>query len=355
MRVLQVVAGINPASGGPTRSVKGLCRALSKAGLDVDLLVLSGHHPFDDAGQVNVIYRQMVDVRCYDLVHLHGLWNPVLHRVVIMCRKDGVPYVISPRGMLDPWALSVKKWKKKLAMLLYQSRDLKYASAIHATAKDESDHICELGFRNHIIIAPNGVTLPPVMPEKRSGGSTFMHTAIFLSRLHPGKGLLTLAEAWARVRPSGWRMRVIGPDSYGHKKEVLARVSELGILRDWQFEEAMDDERKWSAYRSADLLIHPSVSENFGITIAEGLAAGLPVIATKGTPWAELEERRCGWWIDMGVTSLEVALREAMGVSDGTRRDMGDRGRLLVAEKYSWKAVARKMISEYMEIVNAKA
>ena len=366
MRLLHVTMGISPEGGGPTRSVKGLCRALDRAGEDVSLLVLHGNHPFEDRGNVNVIYAsggdavrsrgtrdttvmtQALDVRAYDIVHLHGLWDMGLHKVVRECRKWKVPYVISPRGMLDPWALGVKKWKKLLAMCLYQKNDLKHAAAFHATAEAEASHIRMLGFKQPIIIAPNGVDLPEVMPERTVG----THTAIFLSRLHPGKGLLTLAEAWARVKPVGWRMLVVGPDSYGHKKEVEARLEQLGIAEAWEFAEEMDDVAKWKAYRSADLLAHPSVSENFGITIAEGLAAELPVICTKGTPWSDVESRHCGWWIDLGVEPLVDALKEATAMSDEERRQMGANGRRLVAEKYTWGAVVKAMVDGYESVVS---
>ena len=349
MRVLHVVSGISPTSGGPTRSVKGICRALSKAGVDVTLLVLHGEDVFDNPCGVKVLYNGIAHVERYDIVHLHGLWNPALHAVARRCRLVGVKYIISPRGMLDPWALSVKKWKKRVAMFLYQRRDLKGAAAFHVTAKDELSHVRAAGFSQLCIVAPNAVDLPTMMPERFL--SKGVKTALFLSRLHPGKGLLTLAEAWATVSPKGWRMKVVGPDSYGHKNDVVSALMRLGISEDWEFVDALDDVHKWEAYRTADLLVHPSVSENFGITIAEGLAAGLPVIATKGTPWVELVERKCGWWIDIGVEPLEKALQAAMTLSDLERQAMGIRGRKLVEEKYTWDAVVNTMIKGYKDII----
>lgn len=352
MKVLNVISGISPKSGGPTRSVKGLCRALSQSGVDVTVLVLHGNDVFDNPCGVKTLYGVVPDVKSYDLVHLHGLWDPAIHRVAKACRMASVKYVISPRGMLDPWALSVKKWKKKIALWLYQRRDLRVAAAFHATAEAESRNIRAQGLRQPIIIAPNAVDLPAEMPARTVVGES--KTAIFLSRLHPGKGLMTLAEAWARVRPQGWRMKVVGPDSYGHKKEVIDRLKEKGILGEWEFVDALDDVQKWKAYRSADLLVHPSVSENFGITIAEGLAAELPVICTKGTPWQDIEDQKCGWWIDIGVEPLERALKEAISLSDEERLEMGERGRKLVEEKYTWGAVVKKMIEGYKEVLNGR-
>lgn len=327
----------------------------------------------------------------YFLVHIQGLWQWGLHKIAQACRKAKVPYVISPRGMLDPWALSVKKWKKRLGMLLYQKHDLEQAIAFHVTADMECNHVRALGFTQPCIIAPNGVQVPAVLPEVKVKEDGIQRVAIFLSRLHPGKGLLTLAEAWARVKPQGWVMKVIGPDNYGHKAEVIAKLDSLGIphsqnnslgfgdsglkassavqaptsMSCWQFYDAMDDNEKWLAYRSADLLIHPSVSENFGITIAEGLYAELPVICTKGTPWSEVEGNiqdspsvdnssfasgKCGWWIDQGVDALEAALREA--TSSANLQLLGQNGQRLILSKYTWPAIAQTMIAGYKSILS---
>jgi glycosyltransferase involved in cell wall biosynthesis len=150
-------------------------------------------------------------------------------------------------------------------------------------------------------------------------------------------------------------MKVVGPDSYGHKKDVVEALLRLGIGDEWEFVGTLDDVKKWEAYRSADLLVHPSVSENFGITIAEGLAAELPVICTKGTPWSVVEERKCGWWIEVGVEPLANALHEAMTLSDADRQAMGSRGRKLVEDKYTWDAVVTAVSNGYEEILNGRA
>lgn len=261
--------------------------------------------------------------------------------------------MISVRGMLDPWALKQKWLKKRIARFLYQDADLKRAAALHATAELEAQHIRALGFKNPLILSPNGVNVPPSFPSPSP--STFIsnrvHRALFLSRLHPGKGLLALAEAWARVKPQGWTMRVVGPDSYGHKAVVVAKLESLGIRDQWQFVDMVDDERKWVEYAAADLFVHPSVSENFGLTIAEGLAAGLPVICTKGAPWRDIEERRCGRWIEIGVEPLAAALKEMTNCPSDELREMGARGRQLINEKYTWDAAAQAMVAGYCSVL----
>lgn len=354
MKILHVTMGIDPKSGGTTRSVKGLCRALDRAGIDVTLLVLHGHDEFEDSGGVCLFYGKEMDVLDFDIIHLHGLWNWGLHKIALACRRQGKPYIYSPRGMLDPWALSVKKWKKRLAMALYQRSDLKRATAFHATADAEASHIRNQVFAQKMVIAPNGVEVPASLPTGRKYTKDGVKTALFLSRLHPGKGLVSLARAWADVKPAGWRMLVVGPDDYGHKREVISALDRLGIRSGWEFVDMVGDSEKWEYYCSSDLLVHPSVSENFGITIAEGLAAGIPVICTKGTPWQILEEHHCGWWIDIGAEPLANAIQEAMALSDEERHEMGARGRRLAEEKYTWDAVVKAMVAGYEEILNGK-
>ena len=384
MRVLHVIEGISPTAGGPTRSVKGLTAALAQQGAEVGLFA---HSPFHDWPNAAPVYFQKGTVAKGgkaaselektilsfkpEIIHLHGLWTN--HWDVRVAVKSKIPIVLSPRGMLDPWALSVKKWKKRLAMALYQRHDLKSVSAFHATAELEAANIRAQGLLQPIIISPNGVDVPMEVINafhKSFTSNAGNRVAIFMGRLHPGKGLITLAEAWARVKPQGWIMRVVGPDGSGHKAEVIARLEKLGIsysnvkshiLLDypnnsivrtsWEFVDIVDDKIKWLEYAAADLLIHPSVSENFGITIAEGLATGLPVICTKGTPWSELEVAKCGRWIDIGVEPLVEALKEMVSMTDGDRRQMGERGRRLVKEKYTWAAVVEPLLLGYKKVL----
>lgn len=371
MKILHVIPGISRGSGGPSRSAQGLVSGLNRAGVEAWLLSLTNDEDPWVEGIKNFVseepFENIVALMRPDLVHLHCLWNWGIHRCAVICRKCGIKYVVSPRGMLDPWALSVKKWKKRVARWLYQDRDLRGAAALHATAELESEHIRALGFTNSIIISPNGIDVGKccqcgnIASTNVANDQLGVMEALFMGRLHPGKGLLTLAEAWGKLGVKsegvgsdgvkGWKMVVVGPDSYGHKKDIVAKLEALGIREQWEFVDMVDDRAKWTYYRNADLLIHPSVSENFGITIAEGLSAGLPVICTKGTPWKDLADYRCGWWIDIGVEPLVKALEEAMRLSDEARQEMGARGRKLVEEKYTVDAAVKAMVKGYEEIL----
>ena len=142
-------------------------------------------------------------------------------------------------------------------------------------------------------------------------------------------------------------MVIAGSDETAHRAEVGAAVVKRGLIQTFEFVGPIDSKQKQALYQNADLFILPSYSENFGLAIAEALANQLPVITTKGTPWRDLIDRGCGWWQEIGVAPLARALREATELDDETRHKMGQRGRELVAMKYAWPEIAKKMKTVY--------
>lgn len=160
MKVLHVITGLSRSAGGPARSSQGLVAALCQAGVDAWIYPLDNADPWILGVRKFTQTLSTQTLKHFDLVHIHGVWDPRLHKVAVMCRKAGVPYVIAPRGMLEPWSLKQKWLKKRIARFFYQDRDLKLAAALHATAESEADQFRALRFKNMIIISPNGVNVP---------------------------------------------------------------------------------------------------------------------------------------------------------------------------------------------------
>jgi glycosyltransferase involved in cell wall biosynthesis len=279
-----------------------------------------------------------------DILHDTGLWLLTNHAAAQVSAQLKLPRVVSPRGMLSDWSLRHKNWKKKLAWLLYQRRDLEEAKVLHATSPAEAAEFRALGLGQPVAVIPNGVELPPPAPPAARGER---RTVLFLSRLHPKKGLAEMVQAWAKVKPAGWRAVVAGAGEPGFVAGIQELVRSLGLQNDFEFKGAVSNENKWEYYRQADVFILPSHSENFGIVVAEALACGVPVIATRQTPWEELATHRCGWWCQGGADGLADALREALQTPSTALQEMGARGRQLVESKYAWAGVAARMLEVY--------
>ena len=246
--------------------------------------------------------------------------------------------------MLEPWAWHHHCWKKRPVWWAWERRNVRGAAVLHATAPSEADAFRALGLKNPIAVVPNGVDIPDRLEPVRDAES---RTIVFLSRIHPKKGLQNLVRAWAALKPVGWRAVIAGPSEGGHEDEVKAAVRAAGLQAQFDFPGPVYGEAKWNLLRRADLFVLPTFSENFGIAIAEAMACGVPVITTRAAPWAELEERGCGWWVEIGAEPLATALCEAMALSDTDRREMGARGRHLVEEKYAWPGIAKQMVTVY--------
>jgi len=291
--------------------------------------------------------------RSPNALHLHGLWkypSIVVNRWFLQTRG---PYVVSPHGMLEPWALQRSRGRKRLAMWLFQKACLRNAACLHATAAMEVESIRVAGFHNPIALIPNGVELPEIQRSGNGSQPPRMRTALFLSRIHPKKGLINLVNAWHAVNPVGWKLLIVGPDEVGHAAEVQRLVHAYGMEKHILLQGEVIGEAKTRLYCDSDLFVLPSFSENFGLVIAEALACGTPVITTRATPWEELETRHCGWWINTGVDPLVIALRSALALSDNERLEMGRQGRELIEDRYAWPALGLKMAEVYRWVVGA--
>ena len=371
LTVVHVLASTRADHGGTSRSVPALCEALDAQDVDVHLVTAApagasgDQQPIVPNGTVQThlieesdgaaqalrspgaFYRELwsvVEAEGPDVLHDHGAWLPSNAVAAWVARRAGIPLVSTPRGMVTEWALSHRAGKKKVAWHLYQKHVFRQASLFHATAPAEVDDLRALGHTQPVAVIPNGVTLPDAMPEPRP---TDQRRALFLSRLHPKKGLPMLLDAWAEVRPEGWTLELVGPSENGHRAELERQAVDLGIREDVVFSGPVDDADKWGKYAAADLFVLPTHSENFGIVVAEALAAEVPALTTTGAPWEELETHDCGWWVDPEPDAIAEALGTATAQSPDVRVAMGQRGRRLVESTYTWRAVGQNTKRAY--------
>lgn len=350
MRILHVIEGLELTSGVSLFCVE-MCNRQAEAGHGVTVLYRY-RYEYRPSGAVRVVQSPVLDVleERPDIVHIHGLWSPFIVRALSWCRRNKVAYVVSPHGCLMPWAMCNGRVKKSLFFYFLIRPFMRMASCLHVTTHMERAACEKLGLKGKYAIVPLGVTMPEVSVADARGKE---RTVLFLSRVSREKGVVKLLDAWKCISPKGWRLVIAGPSWRGYREELERKVKDERIEA-VEFIGSVLGDAKDKAYRNADLFVLPSYAENFGSVVVEALSYGVPVIATKGTPWAVLEESKCGWWIENNVDAVANVLRRAMSLDDAERIEMGQRGRRFVADKYSWISTAINMLECYKEILQRK-
>ncbi|RUT07173.1 glycosyl transferase family 1 [Dulcicalothrix desertica PCC 7102] len=382
LNIYHVVASINENTGGPAKLVSDLTEALANEKISNHLFTLDykvhgkqiiskytylhsynadfiaqnvrGFHPkFADA-------MRKLPTTELSLIHNHGLWMfPNLYARQA-ANYNRIPLIISPHGMLESWSLKRSRFKKWLAWLMYERKNLSSAVLFNATSSEEVKSIRQLGFQQPIALIPNGLNTDSYNQQVEREVLTRLFPELndkkwllFLSRIHPKKGVDNLLFAWQKLQSQfpDWHLVIAGSDLIGYQAKLEALTEQLNLRQRVTFTGMLSGQEKISALSNADLFVLPTHSENFGIAIAESLACKVPVITTKGAPWEDLERYECGWWIDNNQQALITALAEAMKMSDEERKVMGLRGQALTKTKYSWNSIAKDTADVYRWIL----
>jgi glycosyltransferase involved in cell wall biosynthesis len=292
-----------------------------------------------------------------DLLHVHGLWMYTSVAACLWQRDTGAPRVISPHGMLDPWALANAGWKKKLATLLYEGRHLRRGACIHALSNAEAVAIRAFGLLNPICVIPNGVTPPegpaPKIPAWRRNLPANAKILLYLGRIHPKKGLRNLLLAWAEAQRSGhpsareWYLILAGWDQGGHREELESLSAELDFGTTVRFIGSQFNDDKEAAYAAADAFILPSYSEGLPVVVLEAWAHRLPVLMTAECNLHDGFKARAALRVDPELQSIAQALVLLFSLSTEQRRAMGEEGFRLISEQFTWSRVTADMGSVY--------
>lgn len=383
LRIVHASAYFAPAYafGGPPRSLLALCRAQVAAGLDVEMFTTTANpgHPLAPAPEgreiegVRARYfplsapatllgaRTMAPALAAaferaDVVHLHGLFNRTAWMAGRLSRRAGVPLVVSPRGMLEPAALAHHRWRKRVAWAVADARVMGAAQAWHASSPLEAATLRARNPDARLVSIPNCVeAVRPgagdVEDAKRLAGvPPDAPYVLFLGRIHPIKRLDLIARAFATVarRHPHAHLVLAGPDEWGYRRAVAPLFEPLGGRVHWCGE--VDARQKWGLLAGAAALAACSDSESFGMSIAESLAAGVPVVATHTCPWPELETARCGHWVPQSAGAVADGL-DALLRDPEEGRALGERGRALIASRCSPAVVGDRWRRAYREIV----
>lgn len=373
MRICLFTATIDKKGGGPSRSVPILAKGLDRVGVDVTLMTGESDdmntHAIDNSGVKLVSFPRNLSEKQleklllegkYDLIHGQGIWMPLYHKMCRIARRNKIPYMMTPRGALEPWCYYDHRFlvriKKMIAMAVYQRKDIERAACVLTTALMESNSLCDLGFTNvPKAIIPNGIEIDDYPCRADDEEIKLKKQVMFLSRIDPKKGLDILIDAWVNVHKQypEWNVVIAGNGNENYIAELRTQIERNKLTDCVQIFPPVFGKKKYQLYIESQLFVLPTHSENFGMVIAEALACGVPVITTKGTPWQIIEDKRVGWWIDLSRENLEATLLNALSTPRATLFNMGKRGAQLVRERFHYVEVAKKLLEVYEWIVNS--
>ena len=363
--IYHVISSIDASTGGPARSVTDLLQALSSmesSSYHYSLFTIESDAPILDSAD-NIPYtihfcKKLTKDRLLgsdetmkpEILHIHGIWDGPTSTAAKVARAAGIAYIYTIRGMLEPWSLTQSRLKKKLALFLYQRELLNKAACLHVTAESEMRSLRDLGFKNPIAIIPNGIDLQKFPVTKKYFSDSNGRRILFLSRIHPKKGLEMLIDIWAGLDNEikrGWYIDIVGNGDANYIATLQSQIDLSGLENEIKILPPAYGMDKNKMLLDARLFILPTYSENFGVVIAEALAAYTPVITTQGAPWKDLENYNAGWWTSIDQEGIKIALKEALLSDDASLDEKAIQGRKLVEDKFSIAAVAKYMESLY--------
>jgi glycosyltransferase involved in cell wall biosynthesis len=382
MRVLHVIPSVSPLHGGPSFAVRGVGEALAALGIDVDVATTTANGrgelsvPFDgpvfEQGVRYFYFRRQhpkfwtfswpltrwltQHAGAYDILHVHALFSYPTLPACWAARRHRVPYVLRPLGTLDPWSLRSHRWKKAPYFHLFERRNLLGAAAIHAVSQREQRAIEALGLTSPVVTIPLGVD--PMASEdstaarRQGGGTGDIVNLLFLSRLHPKKGIELLLDAVGFLTADARiRLFVAGDGDAAYVARLKDRAKANGLSDRMVFTGFVTGAERRRLLNEADLFVLPSYDENFGMAVAEALSAGLPVVVSEHVALAD-RVREAGAGLVVPCDAQELARAIATLVDDpNLRHCMGQAGRRLAQAEFSWPEVARRLTALYEDLI----
>ena len=389
MKVLIVVPALGNVYGGPSKSVVELAEAIGKRGVSIDIVATNAngskaldfplltwiqknnyrvqYFPYwnilDYKFTCSLTYWLFHHVSEYDLVHTNAVFSYPVIPAYWACRIHQIPYTVTPRGMLEPWALSYKANKKKLYYALFEKPALQKASTIQLLASTEAEGIKPLNLKAPLVVIPNGIhrqdfdNLPDPKYFYEKFPDTFNKNLIlFLGRIDPKKGLDLLAPAFAQVLAKFPQSHLIvaGPDNIDFLLKVQDYFNQEGCLNAVTFTGMLTGSIKRAALSAAKVYVAPSYSEGFSMSVLEGMASGLPCVITTGCNFPEAATAKAAHVVEIDSNAIAEALIQCLQ-SPQEAKAMGARARELILKEYTWDKIATKLIDIYQKIINQQS
>lgn len=353
MSVTTFIRDASCRGGGMVNVARPLHDAMTELGADTDFV--SGNRPETPAVNQHVVgmggtgLAGLPAEAIGTVAHIHGIWTIFEYRAFRAATERNARIVISPHGALEPWAFRHKRLKKQIAWRLYQKSMMQRADLLIVNSEQERGSLRQLGLTSPIATIANGVSIEglsqSVVQKER--------TVLFFSRLDPKKGVPDLIDAWARLDDrKGYTLHIQGHGEEAYVRSLAARIRQNGVGEHVRILPPVFGPERWAAYQAASIFVLPTYSENFGITVAEALMAGLPVITTTATPWGNLPSEEIGWIVGNDIGQLTAALQSAIDLTDAQLAEVRGRAVAYAQERFRWDAIAKIYLETYASLLD---
>ena len=386
MRVLFLTPYLGASYGGITKVTQELTQALGKLDIYLDLVTTVADdqntldqpvnrwidqwgyrvryfpciHRGDFIFSISLLRWLQTHLKGYDITHTHTLFCPLISWATRICYQKKISYLVTPHGMLEPWAFSYKAWKKRLYYRLIEEKTLNLAGAIQGISSIEIKNFDRYAIKTPKFLVPNGIHAEDFhdLPSPEIFYSAFPQTQhktliLFLARIDPKKGLDLLAPAFAQVKTQFPKIHLViaGPDSIGFRPTVEKYFAQVGCQDSITFTGMLSGQLKYAVLAAANLYVSPSYSEGFSMSVLEGMASGLPCVITAGCNFPEAAAAQAAYVVDINSESIAQALIQCLA-NPQAAKEMGERARQLILSDYTWDSIAKKMIAVYDAILN---
>ncbi|HEV8378789.1 MAG TPA: glycosyltransferase [Tepidisphaeraceae bacterium] len=386
MRILHVISTLDPATGGPPAVVTRLAAAQAALGHEVHVASyespavadriaaywksiphheLVRTHPLPMGARFERFTARAAGrelgkiIPAMNMVHLHGIWDPILKTAAGIAHSAAIPYAIAPHGMLDPWSMRQRLLKKRVALVLGYRNMLDHAAFLHVLNADEKDLLEPRHLHNRRKVIPNGVFLEELEPLPAKTAFHSAHPALegkpyvlFLSRLHFKKGLDYLADAFALCAASHpvLQLVVAGPDD-GAWADFHQRIDRVNLAPRVHVVGPLYGPAKLAALTGASCFCLPSRQEGFSMAIAEALACEIPVVISQACHFPEVAEVGAGHIVALNPKKIADAILEVMK-NPQRAAEMGQAGRKLIESRFTWPAIGELSIRSYSAAIS---
>lgn len=386
MRVLHLISDLDFKSGGPAKACVEMAKTLSLLGHQVKIFTTT--YSRDGDHEQGVFKENGVEIHYYpvqfpkflktslalakalakeiahiDVLHIHSLY--LFHNMIggWLARKHQMPYIIRPHSILSPYIRRRHRLRKFICELLFENRNIRYASAIHFTAEDERNLAKPYTFGTQAVILPLGLYIKDYENLPAPGNFKNSHKELadkklllFLGRINFKKGFDLLIPAFKKLVENipESHLVIAGPDSDGYQRKVQWLIEKHELLDHVSFVGSLRGEEKLAAFVDAELFILPSYAENFGIAVVEAMACGVPVlISDQVNICKEIIEAKAGVVTACNIQEIAEGLKDFFGKKIDSLA-MRSNAKKLVAEKYNWSTLAKQYEKMYLEITKNK-